>query len=177
MSSPGAICRRAVRDRLAHPTTGWNALIGPIAETHGAPPLSLDFSGQSRNVEHALRNPEDFDLTRMTGDLMLSIGVQRSEETRGESWAMFSGVADVVLQFLYRKLTGEDYEFDSMVEITEYVADAVEDCALQVLNAVDAVYPGITPIRSFTCERGPAEPLQDGIQKQVLIQIQFGVTL
>lgn len=177
MISPGAICRRAVRDRLADSSIGWNALIGAIAEEHGAPPLPLNFSGQGRNVEHALRNPGDFDLTNMTGDLMLSLGVQRIVEQPGETWVTFSGVVEIVLQFVYRKLIGNDYEFDALVETTEYVADAIDDCALRVLNSPNAIYPGMTPVRSFSSDRGPAEPLQDGIQKQLIIQLQFGVSL
>lgn len=178
MMSPGAICRRAVRDRLADPVAGWNALIRAIAEEHGAPSaLGLDF-GATGNVESALRDPDDIDTHPSLSNLILSIGVQRIEERPGsQTFVTFAGIVEVVLQFLYRHEAGEDYQFDALVESTEFAADAIEECALRVLNAPGAIYPGITPLRAFACERGPAEPLQDGIRKPILIQLQFEVTL
>lgn len=177
MMSPGAICRRAVRDRLADPVTGWNALIRAIAEEHGAPStLALDF-GATGNVESALRNPDDVDTHPTPSNLILSIGVQRIEEQSKQSFVTFSGIVEVVLQFLYRYEAGEDYQFDALVESTEFAADAIEECALRVLNSPGLFYPNITPRRTFTCERGPVEPLQTGIRKPLLIQLQFEVTL
>ena len=177
MKSPGAIARRAVRDRLANPATGWNAIIGPIAEEYGAPPIPLNFHGQSRNVENALRNPDDFDMSRMNGRLMLSIGVQESvEASDGRTMAMFSGITTVVLQFLYiERVNLNDPEYDAFIERSEYIADAIEDCCLQILNDPSVMYPGMTPARAFQCVRGATQPLRDGIQKPILVQLQFQV--
>jgi hypothetical protein len=177
MKSPGAIARRAVRDRLADPATGWNAIIGPIAEDYGAPPIPLNFHGQSRNVENALRSPEEFDLSRMNGRLRLSIGAQESVEAAGgRTMAMFSGLTTVVLQFVYQeRVSTASPDYDALVERSEYVADAVEDCCLRVLNDTSVIYPAMTPARAFQCVRGIAQPLEDGIQKGILVQLQFQV--
>lgn len=180
MKSPGAIARNGVRDRLADPSLGWNALMPAIAEEYGVRPddVRLNFSGQSRNVERSLRNVEDFELTRMVGPLMLSLGVQESQEGGGATMRMFSGFTTVVLQFLYEQRVADAVpDFDALVEISESVADAVEDCCLQVLNKPDVMYPAMTPTRSFQCLRGTTEALPDGIRKGILVQINFGVDL
>lgn len=176
MISPGAICRRAVRERLADPVRGWNALIGAICAEHGAPALPLDF-GAGGNVESALRDPDDVDAHLSPANLILSIGVESIEEQRGQTMTTFRGTVTVVLQFLYRHEASEDYQFDALAEISEFAADAIEECALRVLMAPEIIYPGITPKRTFALDRGPAEPLQDGIRKPMLARIQFEVTV
>lgn len=178
MKAPGAICRRAVRDRLMDPAKGWNAIIGAIAEEHGAPDgLTLDF-GATGNVESALRNTDDIDTHPSPADLILSIGVQSSEEqSGGETMVLFHGSVEVVLQFLYRHRAESDYQIEALAETTEFAADAIEEAALRILNDPERAYPGITPLQAFSCDRGPAEPLQDGIRKPVLVRMQFEVTL
>jgi hypothetical protein len=179
VKSPGAICRRAVRDLLANEASGWNALIPAISNTYGAPVLPLDFREESESVEHSLRNVDDFEAS-LVGPLRLAIGVQESVEVSGGgTMRMFSGLVTVVLQFLYEQRVAdpEDPGFDSMIEISEYVADAIEDCCLQVLCDPATIYPDVTPARQFQCVRGITEALPDGIRKGVLIQLQFGVDL
>lgn len=108
---------------------------------------------------------------------MLSIGVASTKETGIERFVTFSGEVDVLMQFVYLDRTAPGRDLDALAEISEQMADAIEDCVLSVLGDPAAVYPDVTYVRAFESTRGPSRPLADGVIKPILIQLTFGVTL
>lgn len=177
MRSPGAIARNGVRDRLADPVSGWNPTMETVAPEYGIAPLFLSFAGASRNVEYVLRDPEDVEESRLHGPLTLSLGAESTTETGQQRYVSFSGETVVFLQFNYLDRVGPGKDLDALIEISEQVADAIEDCLVRIIGDPAAAFPGSTPARRMQVQRGPSRPLSDGVLKPILVQFTFGVTL
>ncbi len=171
--------RDTVLGALGDPIAGLNARLAPLCGTYAIAPMSFDFTGpDSQDVTQCYYGGEaDLVKSPLTQYPALAVYTSVATNARTEKGRQFSGVVTLHLDFylMFR------FRFDDFSGIEGNDTETTKDVLVEaVLRSLPATLPWPTGV-AFNgidiIEPSPVQPLSDGWQQRVPIQINFGVNV
>lgn len=177
------VVRDTIRTVVAHASTGFNPQLSAIAATYGVSAFSIDWTLPSNNFAMSYVDEEEIDVSSLVTFPAALLYTSSAVNDKLVKAKKFSGQVDAHLDFFlrYRALTDaetadNDITNEQAGADTESIADAVEDAALECLEAGRAAMTaaGIRMV-SYRVERSPVRVYGDGPGQRVAIQLKINL--
>lgn len=179
MSQTRRIVRNALRDALAHATTGFNQKFGPLMAAYGTEKYAfgIDFQPGSRNFFIGYLQPDQLEMAAQLAEFpALVIYTSSSENQLLSMPTTFSGFIVAHADFYLRyRLRDPGSEGGIEVDDTDSIGDAVEDAFYESLYAFTAWPTGVLFSRRIECSRDPVVLRDDGWEQGLPFVILFQV--
>ena len=170
--------RRAIYDRLADPSTGFNARLAAVAGDYAIENVPvIEFQEGSGTVFEGFLVPSDAtsisEIAQRFGGERLALVLYTSQavDQRETKMAKFSGPVLVNMDFYWMALNGAE------LGQTENVADALEDAVFECLRAPAVSWPDRIGLGAMECTRDPVSLEGDGYIQRIPMVAELSVTV